>query len=189
MRRKSKIRAYRLHKRVVCLFVVEFICFTKIASIANAKNARSTTPIYIHKLFVSLNPPPPFFCKSLSNRFLSKIYICIYLCICIPRLFFRTFRPRRRSPTQRSSLTYGYSNDQGTLDGSDMESLSRRCPPSESAVSIFYRPSLNSSSTIARIFFLLTIASSSVPTGISIEFSFARALILPHFPLSFIPPR
>lgn len=43
-----------------------------------------------------------------------------------------TFGPRRRSPAQRSSLTYGYSNDQGILDGSDMESLSRRCSPSES---------------------------------------------------------
>lgn len=144
-RRKSKIRAYRLHvkrwnaknERVVCLLVVEFTCFTKIASKCEKRTIDDDN---LYSVLTFRFFPPPLFCKSLSNRFLSKIYICIYLCICIPRLFFRTFRPRRRSPTQRSSLTYGYSNDQGILDGSDMESLGRRCPPSESAVSIFYRP-------------------------------------------------
>lgn len=59
----------------------------------------------------------------------------------VSRLFL-TFSPRRRSPTQRSSLTYGYSNNQGILDGSDMESLGRRCPPSESIVSILCLPRL-----------------------------------------------
>lgn len=61
----------------------------------------------------------------------------------VSRLFlfsFLTFSPRRRSPAQRSSLTYGYSNDQGILDGSDMESFGCRCPPWESIVSIFCPP-------------------------------------------------
>lgn len=107
------------------------------------KTRRPWTTIYA--LTRALFSPLPFFCKSLSNRFLSKIYnISIYLCIrlshaCSSFLVF-FFSPRCRSPAQRSSNTYGYSNDQGILDGSDMESLSRRCSPSESIVSILCPP-------------------------------------------------
>jgi len=71
------------------------------------------------------------------------IYIYISVYTFVPRLCLFpsfTFGPRRRSPAQRSSLTYGYSNDQGILDGSDMESLDRRCSPSESIVSILCPP-------------------------------------------------
>lgn len=126
---------------------------------AHDRGRRSISP-------VNSRPALPFlfFCESLLNRFLSKIYIyiCISVYVCLiashfslSLFHFLSLWLRFRSATQRSSLTYGYSNDQGTLDGSDMESLSRRCPPSESTVSIFHSlPPLPpvSSSTIARDF-------------------------------------
>lgn len=88
-----------------------------------------------------MRPFPLFFASHFRIDFYQKyiyLYICVY--VCFTPVPFLTFSPRRRSPAQRSSLTYGYSNDQGTLDGSDMESLGRRCPPSESIVSTLCPP-------------------------------------------------
>lgn len=109
----------------------EFVKFRR-----NAKNPRPRTTIYILVRALSCHPfssPPPFFASHFRIDFYQKyiyLYICVYVCFTpVPLATSLTFGPRRRSPAQRSSLTYGYSNDQGTLDGSDMETLGRRCLP------------------------------------------------------------
>lgn len=154
--------------------VFEFARFARISSKCEKRAIEKTTTSAFLLLIRDRPPSPPrvfflFFCESLLNRFLSKIYIFVYLYTFVspPRVslsfsLFLSLWPRLRSPTQRSSPTYGYSNDQGTLDGSNIESLGRRCPPSGSTVSIFHSspapPPRWSRRRRSRGIFLLTIA-------------------------------
>jgi len=127
-------------------------CFDREASLSPSKSARDRgRGIAKVRSAPSLSSFLPFFFFFFAHHFridfyqkYMYIYICISVYVRLPPLSAPTLFPpwrRRRSPAQRSSLTYGYTNDQGTLDGSDMESLGRRYPPSESTGTDILSPS------------------------------------------------
>lgn len=106
-RRKSKIRAYRLHvkrwnaknERVVCLLVVEFTCFTKIASKCEKRTIDDDN---LYSVLTFRFFPPPFFANRFRIDFYQKyIYVYIYVSVYLAYSFVLFVRGVDRPPNAR----------------------------------------------------------------------------------------